>query len=219
MQIKFHHIQANSLVDGPGKRTVVFLQGCDLHCAGCQNKTLWNPDGGQTAEVADLAKALLELSSATGNVTISGGEPFMQVKALTELVKILKDAGRHIIVYTGHTWEGLLSCSDREMGQNLDVLHNVDVVVDGPFIASRDDDLITWRGSRNQRPIDVQATIYSAYPVSRPIVLDWDSPELILDEQGNLTLPVGLAQSFAPLGEIESSRMCGEVVKTCLPKA
>ena len=88
-----------SLVDGPGVRTVVFFQGCDLHCPGCQNPSTWDITKGTEVEVAKLA-ALLKKESINRKITISGGEPLMQKEALIELCEMLSDFD--IAVYTGH---------------------------------------------------------------------------------------------------------------------
>ena len=93
--IKFNR----SLVDGPGVRTVVFFQGCDLHCKGCQNKSTWDMKSGTEVEAAELA-TLLKKEVCNKKITFSGGEPLMQAEGLIELVKLLE--GFDIAVYTGH---------------------------------------------------------------------------------------------------------------------
>ena len=93
--IKFNR----SLVDGPGVRTVVFFQGCDLHCKGCQNKSTWDMKSGTEVEVAELA-TLLQKEVCNKKITFSGGEPLMQADGLIELIKLLE--GFDIAVYTGH---------------------------------------------------------------------------------------------------------------------
>ena len=93
--IKFNR----SLVDGPGVRTVVFFQGCDLLCKGCQNKSSWDIKSGTEVEVAEIA-TLLQKEVCNKKITFSGGEPLMQAEALIELVKLLD--GFDIAVYTGH---------------------------------------------------------------------------------------------------------------------
>lgn len=204
---KINRIQDVSYVDGPGKRTVVFFQGCPIHCAGCQNRALWTFEGGRAVDAAELAADIAERAGIDGNVTISGGEPFAQPAALAELVLTLKFVYQvgHIIVYTGFEFDALLK-------QNLvspwlySIFTAVDVIVDGPFISSLDDDRITYRGSRNQRAIDVRATV-----LSREIVeLNWDNPELVLTSNGEIVLPVGMAAEFEDMGVVRNTRMCGQ---------
>lgn len=92
----------NSVVDGPGIRTVLFMQGCDLHCKGCQNRSTWDIEKGKKVDIAELVN---ELKKKVFNkkITISGGEPLMQEEALIELVTKLNDLNFDIALYTGHT--------------------------------------------------------------------------------------------------------------------
>ena len=100
MKVYINSILFNrSLVDGPGVRTVVFFQGCDIHCKGCQNPSSWKIKAGTEMEVSDLV-SILNRNSINKKITISGGEPLLQKEALIELVKGLKDFD--IAVYTGH---------------------------------------------------------------------------------------------------------------------
>lgn len=205
MKARIASIQANSVVDGPGVRTVVFFQGCSIHCPGCQNKHLWDPSGGTEIEVTELAERIAEIGNP--QVTISGGEPFQQPEQLARLVSILKYRHNfHIIVYTGFTWEVLRTLCNPIFLLNAGILSNVDVLVDGQYVKSLDDDCITYRGSRNQRPIDVQASRRA----NQVITLDWDAPEVVITQDGNAFLPIGMVAEMGELGIVQPTRMCGQ---------
>lgn len=211
--VNIHSIQPSSYVDGPGKRAVVFFRGCTLGCPGCQNRLLWPQSGGFSIPVDALAHYLSRLAEPHGAVTISGGEPFQQPAALGELVERLRFYGiSNLIVYTGYTWEELfdprvLSGTNHPAFPFLkDILPWVNVLVDGRFDLHLDDPLIAYRGSRNQRPIDVQMSLRAG----RPIVLDWDSPEIVLAPSGDVYLPSGLAPEFTETGAVNPTRRCGE---------
>ena len=91
-----------STCDGPGIRNVIFFQGCSRHCPGCHNPSTWNPDGGQEITISDLVLAI-DKHTPLKRITISGGEPLLQLDSLMELVHILKKRGYDIAVYTGHS--------------------------------------------------------------------------------------------------------------------
>ena len=196
MKIRVGNLISSSFVDGPGERRVVLLQGCSIKCPGCQSENLWDRNGGSDIAINYLVY-WLSLTEHK-NVTVSGGEPFLQAFPLAYLCLQLKKKGCHVTLYTGYTWE--------HVKEFLDVLKNVDILVDGPFIQSKDDDLITYRGSRNQRPIDVQESLRT----NRTILLDWDAPELVITPDGNVFIPDGLVSKLKGLGDVEPTRMCGE---------
>jgi len=207
MNIRINHIVPNSVVDGPGNRTVLFFQGCTLACPGCQNRALWPADGGKVERVRDVVETIALLSANTGNITLSGGEIFQQGAALAELVATLHYVGpRHVIAYTGYTWEELFSVYHPARPWLSIILQYIDVLVDGRFVRDQDDDLIVYRGSRNQRPIDVGATLAEGGLVT----LDWDHPEIVIGEDGNMVLPQGLAEMFN-MGQVGNHAMCGQV--------
>ncbi|WP_214692051.1 anaerobic ribonucleoside-triphosphate reductase activating protein [Exiguobacterium sp. s160] len=137
-----------SVVDGPGIRTVIFTAGCPHHCKGCHNPSSWNPAGGEEIEVDEIVRRI-ELSGWDG-VTISGGEPFLQSSELAKLVKACKSLGKNVWVYTGYTIEQLVAMHD---GAVQTVLDYADVLVDGRFEQSLRDMGLRFRGSRNQRII------------------------------------------------------------------
>ena len=142
--IKFNR----SLVDGPGVRTVVFFQGCDLHCPGCQNPSTWDITKGTEVEVAKLA-ALLKKESINRKITISGGEPLMQKEALVELCEMLSDFD--IAVYTGHPMEDVPK----------ELLEKIKYIKTGPFIKELKTTVKPFVGSKNQefRRVDHNAKV------------------------------------------------------------
>ncbi|MBR4490589.1 radical SAM protein [bacterium] len=131
--IKFNR----SLVDGPGVRTVVFFQGCDLHCPGCQNRSTWDVSKGTEVETSELA-ALLKKESFNRKVTFSGGEPLMQKEALIELCGMLRDFD--IAVYTGHPIEDVPE----------ELLQKIKYIKTGPFIKELRTTVKSYVGSENQ---------------------------------------------------------------------
>ena len=141
-------VAEESVVDGPGIRTVIFTAGCPHHCKGCHNPSSWNPAGGEEFEVDEIVRRI-ELSGWDG-VTISGGEPFLQSAELAKLVKACKSLGKNVWVYTGYTIEQLVAMHDEAIQTVLDY---ADVLVDGRFEQSLRDMGLRFRGSRNQRII------------------------------------------------------------------
>ena len=129
----------NSVVDGPGIRTVLFMQGCDLHCKGCQNQSTWDINEGKEIEVNDLAD---ELNKKVFNkkITISGGEPLMQKEALVELVSQLNDLGFDIVLYTGHQKEDVPSI----------LMKKIKYLKTGSFIQELKTTIDPFVGSKNQ---------------------------------------------------------------------
>jgi len=129
----------NSLVDGPGIRTVVFMQGCDIHCPGCQNVSTWNLSSGVEVDVLTLVKELKE-NVMNKKVTISGGEPLFQKEALIELIKLLKFEDFDIALYTAHTKE--------EVPQ--EIITKIKYLKTGPFIKKMKTTIKPYVGSSNQ---------------------------------------------------------------------
>ena len=156
--MKILGIHKNSVVDGPGIRDVIFFAGCEHHCKGCFSPESWNRDKGYDLEIQDIVSEL----DMRNNVTISGGDPFHKKNRedLSKLLCYLKVyEGKNIWVYTGYTFEELLQ--DIKSGDTTTALalSYIDVIVDGEFHIEEKDLTIKYRGSRNQRLIDVSKTI------------------------------------------------------------
>ena len=152
-------LQTDSIVDGPGLRAVLWTQGCNHHCKGCQNPQTWDFNGGGLVPIKDVCDAIDELEYQTG-LTISGGDPMYQPEACLEVAKYARKKGLNIWVYTGFTYEELLKLSESKPVYK-DFLREIDVLVDGRFILKERDLSLLFRGSRNQRLIDMKKTLES----------------------------------------------------------
>ena len=146
-------IQPDSILDGSGIRTVIWFQGCLHNCKGCQNPETHDMNGGIVVDVDELKMKLKNLKYQSG-ITLSGGDPFFQPKAALEIAKFGKSVGLNVWAYTGFTYEALLSDKSR-----LDLLKNVDVLVDGKFMMDKKSLNCKFRGSTNQRLIDVKKSL------------------------------------------------------------
>lgn len=144
---------AESIVDGPGIRYVIFTQGCPLHCRGCHNPQAQSLSGGMDVRLRVLYDELKRDPLISG-VTFSGGEPFIQPSPLTVLAEILRKEGYSIWAYSGYVYEKLLEDPKRHR-----LLDQLDVLVDGPFVLSKKSLEIEFRGSTNQRIIDVKKSL------------------------------------------------------------
>lgn len=135
-------------VDGPGFRTSIYVAGCRHQCPGCHNPQSWAFDAGRDMDLNDIMRIV---DDADLPVTLSGGDPIYQHEEVTELLRRLKRDGRNVWLYTGFTLEQL-----RERPELQELLSLVDVIVDGPYIAAERDLSLHFRGSRNQRIIDLR---------------------------------------------------------------
>lgn len=148
-----------SIVDGPGIRYTVFTQGCPFHCKGCHNPQSQPLSGGAVVALIDLYKEI-KANPLVSGVTFSGGEPFIQPKPLSIFAKILRSEGYSIWSYSGFTFDKLVEDDNRR-----ELLEQLDVVVDGPFVQSKATLDIDFRGSYNQRIIDVPKSLASGQVV------------------------------------------------------
>ena len=146
----------DTMVDGPGFRTSIYCAGCRHQCPGCHNPQSWAFDAGHDMTVEQLMR-IIEADPYTQGVTFSGGDPMYQAAAFAELARqIHRRTQKDIWCYTGFTFETLL---DNPRQRTL--LESIDVLVDGPFIKAQRDETLVFRGSRNQRIIDVPRSLQS----------------------------------------------------------
>lgn len=161
----------DSIVDGPGLRYSVFVQGCTHACPGCHNPESQPFDGGYKADIAEIMNDI-RANPLCRSITITGGEPFDQACACAALARMLKHEGYGVWAYTGYLFEDL-SQSTREGVDDL--LEHIDVLVDGPFVESLKSLELDWRGSSNQRVIDMARTR------ERGHVVEWHQPSFDLE--------------------------------------
>jgi anaerobic ribonucleoside-triphosphate reductase activating protein len=153
--IRLAGLTEDSITDGPGLRLTVFVQGCPRRCEGCHNPETWSFEGGRGESAEAISAKLLQNPLETG-VTFSGGEPFWQAQELAPLARMVKGAGYELAVYTCYTFEELLASSDAALRALLAL---ADVVVDGPFEKDRRNLDLKFRGSSNQRILDVKRSL------------------------------------------------------------
>lgn len=156
MKARIAGIERHSAVNGPGVRYVLFFQGCRHRCVGCQNPDTQPEEGGTLYETSDLIEDILQTKYLDG-VTFSGGDPFCQPQALKEIASALRERAISIWAYSGWTYEELLSGIAGE--EAISALRQIDVLVDGPFILKLLSTTCLFRGSSNQRLIDVQESL------------------------------------------------------------
>lgn len=150
-------LQRDSIVDGEGIRAVIWTQGCIHNCFGCHNPETHDLNGGELVDIEELKKEIKSLSEETG-VTFSGGDPFCQVDACLELAKFCHECGLNVWCYTGYTFETLIERALEEENILL-FLKEIDVLIDGPFIMKKRSFDVMFRGSKNQRIIDVKKSL------------------------------------------------------------
>ncbi len=154
--IRLAGIVRESIVDGPGFRFAVFCQGCPHGCPDCHNKETHDFTGGQEVELERILKEI-DKNPLLSGVTFTGGEPFCQPEALTALAREIKKRNLDIVAFSGYTYEQLMELS-KERPAVLSLLEHTNLLIDGPFIKEEKDLTLFFRGSRNQRIIDLDAT-------------------------------------------------------------
>lgn len=155
MELRVAGIVKESVVDGPGFRYVIFAQGCTHCCKGCHNPDTHALDGGYLIDAESIIEEIKQSKYIDG-VTFSGGEPFLQADAFIHIAERLKEANISIVCYTGFTFEELYESKDESKTR---LLGFIDMLIDGPYIEELKDLSLTFRGSRNQRIIDVKSSL------------------------------------------------------------
>lgn len=154
INIRLAGITTDSIVDGPGIRVVIFAQGCPHACEGCQNPQTHAFEAGVTWSVKQILEKIHQNPLAKG-VTFSGGEPFCQAQAFLYLAKVLKQEGYEIACYTGYCFEELLQGEPAQQ----ELLKYLDILIDGRFILSQKNLELRFRGSSNQRILDLPQSL------------------------------------------------------------
>ena len=153
MTIRVLSVLHDTTVDGPGFRTSIYCAGCGHHCPGCHNPQSWDFGGGEERSLDDLMAEIT--ADPFADVTFTGGDPLYQAAAFTELARCIKqETGKNIWCYTGFLFEQMLGNAEY-----LELLAHIDVLVDGRFELSQRDEDLPFRGSANQRIIDVQRSL------------------------------------------------------------
>lgn len=153
--MRYHDITKNDMKNGDGLRVVLWLSGCRHHCPGCQNPITWNPDDGLLFDEAAKREIEEQLEkSYISGITFTGGDPLFpdNLQEVASYIRTLKERfpEKTIWLYTGEIWEDI---------RELEVLRYIDVLVDGRFEQEKKDNLLHWRGSSNQRVIDVKESL------------------------------------------------------------
>ena len=151
MKIKIAALVNDSIVDGPGLRYAVYVQGCPHRCEGCHNPQTHDTNGGTETDTAEIWRQIAANPLLDG-ITFSGGEPMSQPRALAELAAKARELGLNIWCYTGHCFEELAAKGEADIDT---LLSYIDVLVDGPFVLAQRTLELPFRGSANQRLIDV----------------------------------------------------------------
>lgn len=159
--LKLAGIAGDSIVDGPGIRTTFFAQGCPHHCKGCHNPETWSFEGGTPMEISALLE-IVKSNPLCRGVTFSGGEPFAQAEEFASLARMLKACGYEVASYTGYTFEELLNGTS---GQR-ELLEVLDILIDGPFVLEERSLELNFRGSRNQRILNVPQSLKAGVAVA-----------------------------------------------------
>ena len=155
MDIRIFGLEGDSIVDGPGIRLAVFTQGCIHHCEGCHNPESHDPNGGKIYDTDKIIKYASENPLYDG-VTLTGGDPFYQPVPCAVIAEGVKKLGLNVWTFTGYTWEQIMESGNEDF---MRLLKATDVLVDGRFELDKRSLELKFKGSSNQRTIDVQESL------------------------------------------------------------
>jgi len=161
--IRIAGIVKQSVVDGPGLRLTIFTQGCPHHCPGCHNPETHDFAGGYDCDVAVILEEL-EKNPLLRGITLSGGEPLCRAEELLPLVREVKRAGKDVVCYTGYTFEELMQIKKKDANLAA-LLELIDLLIDGRYDQSQRDLTLRFRGSRNQRVLNLPVSLRTGEPV------------------------------------------------------
>jgi anaerobic ribonucleoside-triphosphate reductase activating protein len=154
MMVRVAGIVRESVVDGPGVRYVIFAQGCKHYCDGCHNPETHAMNGGKLVDVDEIVEEIICNNHIDG-VTFSGGDPFFQVKEFKYIAEKLRSHKINIIAYSGYLYEKIIK------NEHLfELLKCIDVLIDSPFLIAKKTYDKAFRGSSNQRIIDVNSSLF-----------------------------------------------------------
>lgn len=167
MKMRIAGLVEESIVDGPGFRMAVFAQGCHIHCPGCHNPETHDPEGGREADTEAMI-AKMRQNPLLDGITLTGGDPFLQPEACLALARAAHEQGLNVWAYSGQTLEQLLALRAKRPFLR-ELLEEIDVLVDGPFLLERRTLDLRFRGSDNQRVIDMPGTLRCGTVVEKNI--------------------------------------------------
>ena len=154
--IRLYGLVEESIVDGPGYRMVIFVQGCPHKCVGCHNPGSHDFNGGFEMNIDEI-ESIFKRNKLLSGITLSGGEPFCQAVQCAEIAKRAHNCGLDVWVYSGYTYEQLLDMSYSDHDSVIKVLlDETDVLVDGPFVLEERSMDLLFKGSKNQRIIELR---------------------------------------------------------------
>jgi len=148
-------ITPESLVDGPGLRYVIFTQGCQHNCPNCHNQESWDIDSGKEFTVRQIISRIKRQKKKIQGITFSGGEPFLQSFELAQVAISARQIGWDVVTYTGFTYEQLIADNNTD---NITLLYASDILIDGKYVDELKNVSLPFRGSSNQRMIDINET-------------------------------------------------------------